>query len=194
MTVEGSVRGEGELQVAGRIRGALTIAGKLVVETGGIVEADVEATDIEVAGLLSGSATAHRSVQVLAGGRMEARVKSPRMLVNDGAVFRGELQAQTSAAVEGMTQPVQPTLPTMALPRSERLPGSVTRERQVPTGTAAATGTMRGRAPLFALPPRATTESSTTAMTAPGTRGPAPKMPALPRGRITIAHRGGDRE
>ena len=95
MTIEGSIRGEGELEVAGRVRGALTIDGKLTVEVGGIVEADVEAGDIEVAGLLSGSATAHNTVQVVAGGRMEARVKAPRLLVDDGALFRGDLQAQT---------------------------------------------------------------------------------------------------
>jgi cytoskeletal protein CcmA (bactofilin family) len=96
ITIEGSIRGEGELEVAGRLRGALTLAGRLIVEPGGIVEADVEATDIEVAGLLAGSATAHNTVQVREGGRVEARIKAQRLMVDDGALFRGELMAQGS--------------------------------------------------------------------------------------------------
>lgn len=98
ITIEGSIRGEGELEVAGRVRGALTLAGKLIVEPGGIVEADVEATDIEVRGLLAGSATAHNTVQVCEGGRVEARIKANRLMVDDGALFRGELMAQGSSA------------------------------------------------------------------------------------------------
>ncbi len=93
ITVEGSIRGEGELEVAGRVRGALTIAGKLTIEETGIVEADVEANEIDVSGVLAGSATAHGGVQVREGGRIEARVRSPSMTVDDGGVFRGELQS-----------------------------------------------------------------------------------------------------
>ncbi|MFO0556986.1 MAG: polymer-forming cytoskeletal protein [Polyangiales bacterium] len=116
ITIEGSIRGEGELEVAGRVRGALTLAGKLVVEPGGIVEADVEATDIEVAGLLAGSATAHNTVQVREGGRVEARIKAQRLMVDDGALFRGELMAQGANPAEPAIGLAAPAASKGALP------------------------------------------------------------------------------
>jgi cytoskeletal protein CcmA (bactofilin family) len=126
MTIEGSIRGEGELEVAGRLRGALTIVGKLIVEQGGIVEADVEATDIEVAGLLAGSATAHNTVQVMAGGRVEARIKAPRLMVDDGALFRGELMAQgrdgTGSIGFGAPEPARAELAAPAATRAAATP------------------------------------------------------------------------
>jgi cytoskeletal protein CcmA (bactofilin family) len=208
MTIEGSIRGEGELEVAGRVRGALTIAGRLVVEETGIVEADVEAETIEVAGVLSGSATAHESVKVLEGGRVEARVRSPKMLVDDGAIFRGELQS---------THDEEPAA------SARRLPARASRDEANATRAAAPRASVRGKAPQFAAP----TQSASTAKAAPtrkvsasaptrefpiasdiaahqrsATPAPTsaekrartqpPKMPMLPRGRTQIARRGGE--
>lgn len=64
LTIEGSVRGDGELVVAGRLRGALTLHGTLVVEEGGSVEAEVEADRVVVSGLLSGSVQAHEELRI----------------------------------------------------------------------------------------------------------------------------------
>lgn len=98
LTIEGSVRGEGELVVAGRLRGALTLQGTLVVEEGGAVEAEVEASSVIVAGLLTGSVTAHEELRVLPGGCVDARVRATRLAMAEGAIFRGELQAASVPA------------------------------------------------------------------------------------------------
>jgi|LNFM01.1.fsa_nt_gb cytoskeletal protein CcmA (bactofilin family) len=222
ITIEGSIRGEGELEVAGRVRGALTLSGKLIVEQGGIVEADVEATDIEVAGLLAGSATAHNSVQVMAGGRVEARIKAPRLLVDDGALFRGELMAQGSAATDaepaiglGGSTAKKAALPASvpapapaarpapeSAPHAERAPireRPSVRERPS-TRDARAREERAQPAPiasdtsLSSRPP-----SGPSGSRAPSTvarRGPAEGeaivMPMLPRGRTRIRVRGGE--
>jgi cytoskeletal protein CcmA (bactofilin family) len=96
ITIEGSVRGDGELTVAGRVRGVLTLVGTLVIEEGGSVEAEVEASAVVVAGLLTGSVTAHDELRVLAGGCVDARVRAARLAMADGAIFRGEFMAPTT--------------------------------------------------------------------------------------------------
>ena len=93
ITIEGSLRGEGELTVAGRVRGVLHLQGTLIVEEGGAVEADVEASSVVVAGLISGSVTAHDELRVLPGGIVDARVRAARLAMSEGAIFRGEMQA-----------------------------------------------------------------------------------------------------
>ena len=200
MTVEGSIRGEGELEVAGRVRGALTIAGKLTVEEGGIVEADVEANEIEVAGLLAGSATAYESVQVRPGGRVEARVRAPKMLVDEGAVFRGELQSATedddvAAVARALPAPGDRTTRARAKPPAKK-PEPVAKPAEKRSRT-------RGRAPGFAAPALAAapTEENPAAVKSPRApvakkpvdnrrRNETPKMPTLPRGRTQIQRRG----
>lgn len=202
ITIEGSIRGEGELEVAGRLRGALTLTGKLVVEPGGIVEADVEATDIEVAGLLAGSATAHNTVQVREGGRVEARIKAPRLMVDDGALFRGELMAQGSSASEPAIGLTAPAASKGALPapkereraRDERASEPKRRDEQARGGRA-----MPGfRAPEPPAAPAASADAKIAPSRAPSTtarRGGSsetPVMPTLPKGRTKIRMRGGE--
>jgi cytoskeletal protein CcmA (bactofilin family) len=170
MTIEGSIRGEGELEVAGRLRGALTLVGKLIVEQGGVVEADVEATDIEVAGLLAGSATAHNTVQVMAGGRVEARIKAPRLMVEDGALFRGELMAQgrdgTGSIGFGAPEPARAELP----PPAARAPAAPAAPAVQTATSAPVAEPKRERSRDRSIPPR---EAAQTAPEAPPAQ-PAP--------------------
>jgi cytoskeletal protein CcmA (bactofilin family) len=221
ITIEGSIRGEGELEVAGRVRGALTLAGKLVVEPGGIVEADVEATDIEVAGLLAGSATAHNTVQVREGGRVEARIKAQRLMVDDGALFRGELMAQGTEPGEpaiGLATPVAskgalpaPREPSRANEPREREPRANNEERSRDGRRRDDGGRLdRGAraVPRFRAPEPPAAASTAKAATIARGEGAAPRapstgprkseaagppvMPMLPRGRTKIRVRGGE--
>ncbi len=105
LTIEGSVRGEGELTVGGRLRGVLTLQGTLVVEEGGSVEAEVEANSVIVAGLLTGSVTAHEELRVLPGGCVDARVRATRLAMAEGAIFRGELQAAVTQSPPALQSP-----------------------------------------------------------------------------------------
>lgn len=221
ITIEGSIRGEGELEVAGRVRGALTLAGKLVVEPGGIVEADVEATDIEVAGLLAGSATAHNTVQVREGGRVEARIKAQRLMVDDGALFRGELMAQGAHPSEPAIGLATPAASKGALPAprvselrvSEPREASRGGEERSRDGRRRDEGSRSGagarvvpgfRAPeppaasaspaKGAVAPRSEAAAPRAPSTSPRKSEPAgpPVMPMLPRGRTKIRVRGGE--
>lgn len=222
ITIEGSIRGEGELEVAGRVRGALTLAGKLVVEPGGIVEADVEATDIEVAGLLAGSATAHNTVQVREGGRVEARIKAQRLMVDDGALFRGELMAQGSNPSEPAIGLAAPAASKGALPAPREQPRANEPREREPRASEERSRDGRRRddggrtergaraVPGFRAPEPPPSASAAAAKAPAAARGegaaprapstgprksePAgpPVMPMLPRGRTKIRVRGGE--
>ena len=179
LTLEGSVRGDGELVVAGRLRGALVLQGTLVVEEGGVVEAEVEATNVVVAGTLSGSVTAHEEVRILPGGYVDARVRASRLAAADGAVFRGELQALNAAG------------PTSS-PRERNVvaaPASPSRVSEAPAAavsTPAPTPTAAPKKRAFAAPVAAV--AVPVAKPAAPRAAPAgpPRMPTLPKGRTTF--------
>ncbi len=198
LTIEGSVRGDGELVVAGRLRGALTLHGTLVVEEGGSVEAEVEADRVVVSGLLSGSVQAHDELRILPGGFVDARVRALRLSVADGATFRGELQPPASADA---ALPEAPTAPRLRSGRAA--PALPQRAPQVeappPVAPPVAPPRPRGFAPP---PPRQVSPKAPPAASLPElpTRRPPPpaapprpvgppRMPALPRGRVGFDRR-----
>jgi cytoskeletal protein CcmA (bactofilin family) len=47
--VEGMVKGRGNLRVAGRVKGLVSIAGEVVIEPGAFVDGDVKAAGVTVA-------------------------------------------------------------------------------------------------------------------------------------------------
>ncbi len=201
LTVEGSVRGDGELVVAGRLRGALTLHGTLVVEEGGSVEAEVEADRVVVAGLLSGSVQAHDELRIQPGGYVDARVRARRLAVADGATFRGELQANTPDGPllpEAPASRLRPGGPKAALPAAAAsLPAAAA---VAPPATPPPPTAPRPRG--FAPPaPRVVAAKAPPAASLPDlpTRRPPapaapsealpPRMPNLPRGRVALGRR-----
>ena len=179
MTIEGSVRGDGELVVAGRLRGVLGLQGNLVIEEGGAVEAEVEANSVVVGGLLSGSVIAHDELRIQPGGYVDARVRAARLAVADGAVFRGELQAANA-----------PTHPALAAGHvGQRLTAGARPEPA--RAPQAAASTAHTHTPADALPPLPTVNTSgqsrtRVAATAPpvpaAVRPPSAPPPPLVRG------------
>ena len=89
ITVRGSLSGEEDLLVEGRIEGGVSLSGHLVVAPGGIVQADVDVDSIEVHGEVQGDIAATRSVTIERGAQVRGNVRSPRVIVVDGAHFDG---------------------------------------------------------------------------------------------------------
>lgn len=202
LTFEGSLRGEGELVVAGRVRGVLTLQGTLVVEEGGAVEAEVECDRAVVAGLLSGSIQAHDELRIAAGGHVDARVRANRLAVADGAVFRGELQAPQVATPRVQSLPARPEVLRMAAAPAAPalddgyLPKPAIGAPPVKPASKPAPKSMGFAAPARVSPPPAEALADLPTRRPPPMAAPAPvrpvgppKMPGLPRGRTALARR-----
>lgn len=92
IVVDGEINTEDKLVVAGTIKGKVTVAQGLVVERSGMVEADVEADAVQVAGRLDGQVHATARVEITAEGKMNGDIRAPRILIADGAQFRGHIE------------------------------------------------------------------------------------------------------
>jgi len=73
-SIDGEVSVEGDLVVRGRVRGRVTLGGSLTVDSDGAVEADV---------------TAGGTVRLEADSRLVGDIRAPRVVIVDGASFRG---------------------------------------------------------------------------------------------------------
>jgi cytoskeletal protein CcmA (bactofilin family) len=91
--VQGRIRGEGDLTVAGRIEGDIAISGDLVVLDSGVLTSQVEASDVSVAGELTGDIDARGVVRIQRGARVRGDVRGRSFSIEDGAEFSGSLDA-----------------------------------------------------------------------------------------------------
>jgi len=89
--VSGSLEGDEDLLVKGRVEGNIKLSKTLHVESGGIIVADVDVKDCVVAGVVVGDIIASDSVHITNGGRMVGDIKAPRVIIVAGAAFRGRV-------------------------------------------------------------------------------------------------------
>jgi cytoskeletal protein CcmA (bactofilin family) len=89
--ISGSLNGDEDLTVRGRVEGTLTLTRTLVVEPTGTVKAEVQVKNCVIAGVVVGNVTASESVEITKEGRMVGDIAAPRVIIVDGASFRGRI-------------------------------------------------------------------------------------------------------
>lgn len=92
IVVKGEISGEEDLVIAGRCEGSIKLPkNTLTVLSGGHVQADVDANVVEIEGQVEGDVGGVDKVLITATGRMEGNIKAPRVILNDGAKFKGSI-------------------------------------------------------------------------------------------------------
>ncbi len=122
--ISGKLTGDEDLTVRGRVEGEVSLTKTLIVEPSGIVKANVAVKNAIVSGVVVGNITATESVELTKEGRMVGDIRSPRVIIVDGASFRGRVDmgnAEPRAASDRPTTQrplVRPTVrPAVAPPR-----------------------------------------------------------------------------
>lgn len=94
IVIDGEISGEEDLVIQGTVKGRVVLKENLYVEQSGVVEADIETCNVEVSGQVTGNITASEKVEIAAGGRAVGDIKAPRILIADGAVFKGNIDME----------------------------------------------------------------------------------------------------
>jgi cytoskeletal protein CcmA (bactofilin family) len=87
--LKGEVTGEEDVIVEGFVEGTIRISRDLRVAKGGTVKATVSAQSVLVAGELIGDCQAAKRVEVESTGRLSGNIRAPRVVIVEGATFRG---------------------------------------------------------------------------------------------------------
>ncbi len=121
--ISGKLSGDEDLTVRGRVEGELTLTKTLIVETTGVVKADVTVRNAVVSGVVVGNIAASESVELTREGRMVGDIRAPRVIIVDGASFRGRVdmgnaeptpRAERPAATRPTVAPARMTPPSAA--------------------------------------------------------------------------------
>jgi len=91
MLIEGDITGEERLVVQGTVQGKIHVEQGVEVTRSGVVRAEIDAEALEVSGQLSGRVIAKSRVEITPEGRMAGDIRAPRILIADGAQFKGNI-------------------------------------------------------------------------------------------------------
>jgi cytoskeletal protein CcmA (bactofilin family) len=91
IVIDGEITGNEALIIQGTVKGRIGLKESLYVDESGVVEADIETENVEVNGSVTGNITASERVEIKSDGRMVGDIRSPRILIADGAAFKGHI-------------------------------------------------------------------------------------------------------
>ena len=97
--VKGELLGDEDVTIDGRVEGIVNLTRTLVVGKRGSVEADVRAANVVVHGSVVGNVVAEQKVEILATGHLEGNIKAPKIVIAEGAHFKGNVDMTSSPSM-----------------------------------------------------------------------------------------------
>ena len=98
LTVEGKVISAQDLTIDGKVEGTIELGDHgLTIGSAAKISADLVAQTITISGTVTGNVTATSTVDLRATGSVEGDITTPRLIMADGAVIKGKVDATGKA-------------------------------------------------------------------------------------------------
>lgn len=171
--VHGSVRGQGSLEILGRVEGDVQVSGDVSIGESGAVRGSISATTISVSGAVQGDLRGSSAVLIERGGKVVGDLAAPRIGIASGALVRGNVRTEGEPSLgtvrKPQAAPVARPAPFVAKPVAKAEP------KLPPPGAAPKLVAAAAKSePQAAAPPRAALKEER--------RPPPPVLPSLGKG------------
>ena len=103
--LRGEIGGATEVLVEGEVTGEVRVDAPVIVGTDGVIEGPVTAPVVRVGGRVIGDVQAADRVEVLATGSVEGNISAPRIVISEGAFFKGSVEMTGD---KSSSEPLQP--------------------------------------------------------------------------------------
>ena len=90
--VKGRLSGDEAVTVEGRLEGQVALNNTLTIESGGQVEANVEARVLTVRGQAQGTFSVQENITLESGAQMAGDIRVQRLIIEEGAIFKGNVE------------------------------------------------------------------------------------------------------
>jgi cytoskeletal protein CcmA (bactofilin family) len=90
--VRGRITGSGSIEISGRVDGDVDLTGDVVIETSGLIGANVSGRRVVVRGAVKGDLIGAESITLEDGAKVVGDVRAPRIAISQGALLRGFVQ------------------------------------------------------------------------------------------------------
>ena len=85
---------DGVVRLDGKLEGEISSEGHLIVGKEAEVKAEVKVSSLQIAGTVIGNITAKEKVEILSTGRVQGDIVTPRLAIEEGAIFTGHCQME----------------------------------------------------------------------------------------------------
>lgn len=90
--------GPTELLVEGEIEGEVRVEAPVMIGTEGVVQGPISGQVVRVGGRVIGNITATERVEVAPSGTLEGDILAPRVVIAEGAFFKGRVEMKSDKA------------------------------------------------------------------------------------------------
>ena len=174
-TIQGSIEGQGSVDVLGHVQGTLTLSDVLNVAESGVVSGDVNVRQAIIDGRLEGNVVASELIVLTQTARVIANLTAPVIRVDDGALLRGQVDMD----LEGQAPEVR------ASSTSSKRPAASTRSSSTRPSMTSRTTTSTSS---MSRKPMSSTPAPTSRPTPPAPK-PAPRPAPTPTATATAPSR-----
>lgn len=120
ITIKGDITGNEDLLIEGQVEGEINISShQVTVGQSGQVNANITANNIKVEGRVKGDILGSEKVVIAKTGNVRGNIVSPRVTLEDGAVFKGSIDMDPSDSKAAQLPLSQPS-PTSSLKPEEK--------------------------------------------------------------------------
>jgi cytoskeletal protein CcmA (bactofilin family) len=95
IVIKGKLKSDEDLIIKGRIDAEISSSKAVTVENSGIIKANIGVKSARISGVLVGNIRAEEKVEIAPDGRVVGDLTAPRIVINDGAAFRGNIDMQS---------------------------------------------------------------------------------------------------
>jgi len=96
ISFDGTITGNESVTIEGSVRGKIDLQANLLIGTKARIEATVHAKNVTIEGKVVGDVSADDRVELVASATVEGNIKAPKVVVADGARFRGNVDMGSS--------------------------------------------------------------------------------------------------
>ncbi|MGD9021564.1 MAG: polymer-forming cytoskeletal protein [Lysobacterales bacterium] len=126
--INGDISGDDNLLIEGQVEGKIRLdAHQVEVGQNGKVKADITAKVVRIAGEVRGDVTGVEKVIISRTGNVHGNIIAPRMMLEDGAMFKGSIDMDPREPAKPAAPKPAPKVPEKksepAKPASEKKPG-----------------------------------------------------------------------
>lgn len=204
--IRGGIRGEGDLEILGRVEGSVHVQGEVTIGESALIKSDVRARRVIVRGAVRGNVSADELLILEAGARVLGDLGAPQVGIRPGGLVKGHVSTagplplerpKAAAAAKAAPAPARAAAPAARpAPVPARPAPAPARPAPAPVARAVAPAVARQpavhHAEVEATPaPRPSSPRNVPAAPPPdpepeveveNTAPPPPVVPALPKG------------
>ncbi len=101
IVIDGEISGDEDLVIQGTVKGKISLKESLYVEGSGVIEADIDTANVEVSGQVTGNIAASDKVELKTDCKVVGDIRAPRILIADGATFKGNVDMEVRESHKG---------------------------------------------------------------------------------------------